>query len=60
MISQIILDEDGEGFILFLANTLGWSREEIQVYLARLRAEVRSNKYCPYYKQKVIWGRKPE
>ena len=54
------IESDPEGYILFLAGTLGWSREEVQVYLAHYRREVRSNNYCPYYKQRVIWGRKPE
>lgn len=60
LISKLIVDQDAEGFILFLANTVGWSREEVQVFIAQFRAEVASNKYYPYYKQKVIWGRKPE
>lgn len=58
--SQLVLESDAEGYILFLANTLGWSRDEVQVYIAHLRGEVRSNRYCPYYRQKIIWGRKPE
>ena len=56
----MMLDGDAEGWVLFLASTLGWSRTEVQVYLAKLRAEIRSNTYLPYYKQKIIWGRKPE
>ena len=46
--------------MLFLANTLGWSREEIIVYLATFRREVRSGEFHAYYRQKVVWGRKPE
>jgi len=46
--------------VLFLANTLGWTREEITVYLAMFRREVKSGLYQAYYKQKVVWGRKPE
>ena len=38
----------------------GWTTEEIQVYIATLRREVRSGNYHPYYRQKVVWGRKPE
>ena len=55
-----MVEEDPEGFVLALANTLGWSREEILVYIAYFRREVRSNKYRPYYWQKAVWGRKPE
>lgn len=58
-ISQLML-EDAEGYVLFLANTLGWLREEVHVFLAHLRTEIKTNKYCPYYKWRVIWGRKPE
>lgn len=58
--AQMVLESDTEGYILFVANTLGWSREEVQVYIAHLRREIRSNKYRPYSRQKVVWGRKPE
>ena len=59
LFTQLTLEQDAEGYMLFLASTLGWSREEIMVYLAMFRKEVRSGKYRPYYKQKVVWGRKP-
>ena len=59
-LNQLMVEEDPEGFVLALANTLGWSREEILVYIAYFRREVRSNKYRPYYWQKAVWGRKPE
>jgi len=52
--------QDAEGYVLFMANTLGWSKEEIMVYLAMFRREVRNPDYHPYYRQKVVWGRKPE
>lgn len=44
-----------------MANVLqGWSRDEIQVYIATLRRELRSGEHHAYYRQKVVWGRKPE
>ena len=58
--TQLTLEQDAEGYLLFLANTLGWTREEITVYLAVFRSEVRSGLYQAYYRQKVVWGRKPE
>jgi hypothetical protein len=58
--SQMVLDQDAEGYILFIANTLGWTREEILVYLAMLRREIRSAKHHAYYLQRVVWARKPE
>lgn len=51
---------DSEGFIYQLASILGWTREEIQVYIAHLRPEIVSGMYKPYYLQKVVVGRKPE
>lgn len=59
-LGQIVLESDTEGYILFIANTVGWSREEIQVYIAHLRREVRYGRHYPYYRAKVVWGRKPE
>ena len=58
--AEMVMEADTEGYIIFIANVLGWSREEIQVYLAHLRREVRSGKVHGYYKQRVVWGRKPE
>lgn len=57
--AQLVLEQDPEGYILFMANTLGWSREEVLVYIASLRREVRSRRQHGYYKQKVVWARKP-
>lgn len=59
MLNLLMMESDVEGYILFIAATIGWTRDEIQVYLAHLRQEVRSNKYYTYYQQRVVWGRKP-
>lgn len=53
------LETDTEGFILFMAHTLGWSRSEILVYIAHFRRELRSGKHHGYFEQKVVWGQKP-
>ncbi|KAM5356939.1 hypothetical protein ACJ41O_003585 [Fusarium nematophilum] len=37
----------------------GWSKDDIQVYIAHLRREMRAGKSHAYYRQKVVWGRKP-
>ncbi|KOS22898.1 Demethylmenaquinone methyltransferase [Escovopsis weberi] len=58
--AEIVLDKDIEGWVLFMANTLGWSREEILVYVGMLRKELRSGALHAYYSQKVVWARKPE
>lgn len=58
---QTALEADIEGYVLFIANVIaGWTREEILVYIAHLRREIRSAKYHPYFKVKAVWGRKPE
>ncbi|KXX75055.1 Phosphoethanolamine N-methyltransferase 1 [Madurella mycetomatis] len=59
-IAQAIMDQDVEGYILFIANTLGWSRQQILVYLAMFRREVKSGKHHTYYSQRILWARKPE
>lgn len=60
MVTQVAFEADIEGYILFIASELGWSKEEVQVYVANVRREVRSLSYRPWYWQKVVWGRKPE
>ncbi len=57
---ELVIEQDTEGYILFIASTIGWTRDEILVYIAKLRREVKSGKHHGYYKQKVVWGRKPE
>ncbi|KAK0702283.1 hypothetical protein B0H67DRAFT_604588 [Lasiosphaeris hirsuta] len=58
--SRAVLEQDPKGYILFITNTLGWTREQILVYVAQIRKEIRSGQHHSYYKQLVVWGRKPE
>lgn len=59
--AQTALECDIEGYVLFIANVIaGWSREEILVYIAQLRREIRTGKQHAYFKVKAVWGRKPE
>jgi len=58
--TRLSLMSDPEGYILFLANAMGWKREEINVYLAHLRRELKNPKIHAYYRQKIVWARKPE
>ena len=58
--AQLGFGLDVEGFILLLASAVGWSKEEILVYASHFRRELRNPKYHGYYKQKAVWGRKPE
>ena len=58
--TQLGFLQDPEGYMLFIANALGWTRDEITVYLAHLKRELRSPKIHGYYRQKIVWARKPE
>ena len=60
MFSQGVIEQDPEGYVLFMTHTLGWSREEILNYIAAVGREVRNARIHPYYKQKVVCGLKPE
>jgi hypothetical protein len=57
--AQLVIEKDSEGYILFMASTLEWTREEILVYISMLRRDLRSNNFHAYYKFKVVYGRKP-
>ncbi|KAJ4002759.1 hypothetical protein NW766_012689 [Fusarium irregulare] len=58
--TQAAFEEDGKGTVLHFATALGWKEEEVTVFMAQHRREIRSPNIHAYYKQKVIWGRKPE
>ncbi len=58
--SRLAILQDIEGFILFMTSVLGWSREQVQVYVAYVRKELRAGEYHYYFRQRVVWGRKPE
>lgn len=47
------------GFILFLTDILGWSRDEVLVYEAHVRRMLRSTRYHGYVNARVIYARKP-
>ncbi|KAH7263040.1 S-adenosyl-L-methionine-dependent methyltransferase [Fusarium tricinctum] len=58
--AQATLEQDIEGYVLFMANTVeGWTKEEVEVYISMLRRELRQGKMHPYYQQKVVWAQKP-
>ncbi|RYP09002.1 hypothetical protein DL765_008599 [Monosporascus sp. GIB2] len=59
--AQMCTEADIEGYILFVCHTvLGWSKEEVSVFVAHWRRQVRSKKTHAFYRQRVVWGRKPE
>lgn len=54
------LEQDIEGYVLYMASQLlGWSAAEVTVYCAQLRREVRSGKFHAFYRQRIVYGRKP-
>ena len=51
---------DAEGYVTYMANLQGWSKEEILVYAAHIRRELRNPAIHSYYRVQVAWGQKPE
>lgn len=52
---------DVEGIIQFMfGNILGWSQQEIIVYAAYLRQQLRRRNVHGYYTLKVVYGQKPQ
>lgn len=54
------LTTDIEGYVLYMANLIGWSKEEVTVYCALFRREVKNMAIHGYSRVKVVWGQKPE
>ncbi|KAG4277631.1 hypothetical protein FPRO04_07408 [Fusarium proliferatum] len=57
---EVFLTQDTEGFVTLAANLLGWSMEEVHVYIAKFRREVRNRKHHVYIRLRAVWARKPE
>ncbi|KAI1324669.1 S-adenosyl-L-methionine-dependent methyltransferase [Xylariaceae sp. FL0255] len=58
--NRLAVEQDIEGFIVYMWTTvMGWTKDEIRLYAAHLRKELRSSAYHSYYPQKVVIGRKP-
>ncbi|KAI1381678.1 S-adenosyl-L-methionine-dependent methyltransferase [Hypoxylon crocopeplum] len=59
--AQYTLEQDLEGFVMFVWNTaLGRSLDEMQVFLASYRKELRSRSVHAYLPQRVVYARKPD
>ncbi|EKJ69302.1 hypothetical protein FPSE_10555 [Fusarium pseudograminearum CS3096] len=58
--TQATLEQDGKGTVLHMATALGWSEEEVTVFISHLRREIRSPKIHAFFRQKAVWGRKSE
>ncbi|KAH6951924.1 S-adenosyl-L-methionine-dependent methyltransferase [Fusarium avenaceum] len=57
--TQAAFEQDAKGTVLHMATSLGWTEGEITVFVAHLKRDIRSPKIHSYYRQKVVWGRKP-
>ncbi|KAI5461959.1 S-adenosyl-L-methionine-dependent methyltransferase [Mariannaea sp. PMI_226] len=57
--SRAAIENDIEGAVGFMATQLGWTKEEITVYSAHLRKELRAGKVHAYYRANVVWAQKP-
>ena len=44
----------------FLGKILGWQKEEIEVFIAQIRQDMRNRKKHVYLPVAVVYGRKPE
>lgn len=52
---------DLEGVIQFLfQQVMGWSTEEITIFAAHMRQEMKEQKIHGYWTWKVVYGQKPE
>ncbi|KAK0745700.1 S-adenosyl-L-methionine-dependent methyltransferase [Schizothecium vesticola] len=55
------IDSDLEGWILYIwTAVMGWSKEEVTVYVAHLRKQLRDRRVHAYVKYRAIYARKPE
>lgn len=59
--AQVALEQDIEGYVIGVAELArGWSKEEVAIYCAKLRHEIRTSKYHPFHRLRVVYGQKPE
>ncbi|KAF4341197.1 demethylmenaquinone methyltransferase [Fusarium beomiforme] len=57
---ELFSTQDTEGLVLFVASTLGWAPEQVHVYIAKFRKEIRDRRNHPYFRVRNVWARKPE
>ncbi|RMJ13432.1 hypothetical protein CDV36_006899 [Fusarium kuroshium] len=57
---QAAILQDIEGTLMFIADLLGWSKAEVDVFGEHYSREIKSNKIHGYFLQKVVWAQKPE
>ncbi|KAL1839886.1 hypothetical protein VTJ49DRAFT_1021 [Mycothermus thermophilus] len=58
---KLVLTSDLEGYVNFVwGNVMGWKPEEIKVYLAHLRRQMKDPSIRTWYPHRIVYGRKPE
>ena len=58
--NMINILEGLEGFCLALMTRgLGWKKEEVDVFVAKVSSDIKNRGIHAYYPMPVIWGRKP-
>ncbi|KAF7588111.1 hypothetical protein BBP40_006176 [Aspergillus hancockii] len=58
--NRVYAEEGIEGYAMMLfTSVLGWSREEVEVYLAKMRSTLRNPQIHAYQEMVVVYGRKP-
>ncbi|KAJ8106592.1 hypothetical protein ONZ43_g7014 [Nemania bipapillata] len=59
--ARLAMEQDLDGYAMYLfTNALGWSEQQVTIFLARVRKEMRDLKMQPYFLIEVVCGRKPE
>ncbi|KAI8948688.1 S-adenosyl-L-methionine-dependent methyltransferase [Xylaria longipes] len=58
---RLAMEQDLDGYAMYLfTNALGWSEQQVTVFLARVRKEMRNMQMQPYFLIEAVYGRKPE
>ncbi|KAK0714028.1 hypothetical protein B0T26DRAFT_719328 [Lasiosphaeria miniovina] len=59
--SRLALEQDVEGYVLFVwSQVMGWSPQQIHVYIAHLRKQLRDPHVHAFFRMRVVYGKKPE
>ncbi|KAK3313025.1 S-adenosyl-L-methionine-dependent methyltransferase [Apodospora peruviana] len=59
--SQLALEQDVEGYVLYMwSQVMGWSNDEIHVYIAHLRKQLRDKNVHAFFRMRVVYAQKPE
>ena len=53
------IEQDIGGTVGRMAHAIGWTKDEVAVWEAHLRTELRSLEVHAYYRARVVWAQKP-